>query len=380
MKLLHTADWHVGKTLAGRLRAGEHRAVLSEITALAEAESVDAVLVAGDLFDTASPSPGAEEIVYETLLGLARVAPVLVVPGNHDSEHRLEALSPLLKLANVTVRAFARPEPVELDTAAGEKLRVGAIPWLSQRHIVKAADLMSLDAAEMTGDYRARMAAIVSSIAASFEPDAVNVMLGHLTIAGGEMGGGERTAQTIFDYWVDATIFPSSAHYVALGHLHKAQKMAGPCPVHYCGSPMMLDFSDGEDTRQTLIVEAAPSTPAKVRSVPVAAGRKLRTIKGTLDELRGLQGKTGDDFLRVRVTEPARVGLGDEVREMFPETVKVIVEHESLPIGEVGRADRAAQTPHDLFTEYLASKNIADDRLVALFDELHEEVHASSST
>ena len=379
MKLLHTADWHVGKTLAGRSRADEHRAVLEEITAVASSEAVDAVLVAGDLFDTASPAPGAEEIVYEALLGLAKVAPVLVVPGNHDSERRLEALTPLLRLANVTVRAFAEPEPVELQAVSGERLRVGAVPWLSQRHIVKAADLMSLDAAEMTGDYRTRMRSIVAAITSSFEPDAVNVVLGHLTIAGGEMGGGERTAQTIFDYWVDATIFPASAHYVALGHLHKAQKMAGPCPIHYCGSPLMLDFSDGEDTKQTLIVEATPTTPAKVTPIPIESGRRLRTLKGTLDDLRALQGKTGDDYLRIRVNESARVGLGDEVREMFPDAVKVIVEHDSLPIGEVGRSERAAATPHDLFVEYLATKDISDERLVALFDELHEEVHATSA-
>jgi len=380
VKLLHTADWHVGKTLAGRSRADEHRAVLGEVTQLAENERVDAVLVAGDLFDTASPSPGSEEIVYEALLGLARVAPVLVVPGNHDSERRLEALAPLLRLADVTVRAFVQPEPIELEVASGEKLRVGAVPWLSQRHIVRAADLMALDAAEMTGDYRTRLRSIVAAITSSFEPDAVNVVLGHLTIAGGEMGGGERTAQTIFDYWVDATIFPTSAHYVALGHLHKAQKMAGPCPIHYCGSPLMLDFSDDEDTKQTLIVEAAPGVPAKVDAIEMKAGRRLRTITGTLDELRALEGKTGDDYLRVRVNESARVGLGDEVRALFPEAVKVIVDHESLPIGEVGRTERAATTPHDLFVEYLAHKDISDDRLVRLFDELHEEVHASPSS
>jgi DNA repair protein SbcD/Mre11 len=129
-----------------------------------------------------------------------------------------------------------------------------------------------------------------------------------------------------------------------------------------------------------LIVEATAATPAKVTPVPLAAGRRLRTIKGTLDELRALEGKTGDDYLRVRVNESARVGLGDEVRDLFPEAVKVIVEHESLPIGEVGRADRAATTPHDLFVEYLAHKDVSDERLVALFDELHEEVHASPSS
>src|SRR5213596_2801936 len=102
MKLLHTSDWHVGKLLRGRSRADEHREVLAEIAGIAAAEEVDAVLVAGDLFDTAAPSPESEEIVYRALLGLAATgATVVVVAGNHDNPRRLSAVAPLLELGRV---------------------------------------------------------------------------------------------------------------------------------------------------------------------------------------------------------------------------------------------------------------------------------------
>ena len=101
MKILHTADWHVGRTLRGRNRADEHRAVLDEIVAITRDAAVDLVLVAGDQFDRAVPTPESEEIVYDALLRLARTgAQVVVIAGNHDNPRRLTAVRPLLELAN----------------------------------------------------------------------------------------------------------------------------------------------------------------------------------------------------------------------------------------------------------------------------------------
>ena len=126
VKFLHTGDWHVGKTMRGRSRADEHRAVLDEIAALAAAEQVDAVLVAGDLFDTAAPTAESEQIVYGALLALARSgAHVVVVSGNHDNERRLQAVAPLLELGRVTMAAsFRRPDEggvVEVSSRDGRR-------------------------------------------------------------------------------------------------------------------------------------------------------------------------------------------------------------------------------------------------------------------
>jgi exonuclease SbcD len=377
LRFLHTADWHVGRTIQGRSRAAEHEAVLAETATVARAHKVDAVLVAGDLFDSAAPSPEAEKIVYRALLDLAEVAPVVVTAGNHDSERRLSALAPLFGLARVHVRAGVKRDPIELDGPKGEKARIAVIPWLSQRYIVKAAQLMDESAAETRGSFEERMGYIVDELTKGFAPDAVNVILGHLTIAGGETGGGEREAQTIFDYWINASLFPSGAHYVALGHLHKAQKMPGPCPIHYCGSPLQLDFSDDEGAKHVLVVEAAPNVPATVEAVALTEGRKLQTVKGTLVELKAQAATVGDSYLRVIVQEPARVGLGDEARELFPNAVKVIVERPEDERRAEDRPDRTSANPHELFTDYLGEKGVADEALVKLFDELYEEAHAS---
>lgn len=376
MKILHTADWHVGRSIQGRSRADEHEAVLAELAEVAGREKVDLVLVAGDLFDTSAPSPEAERIVYRALLALSRVAPVVAIPGNHDSDRRLSALAPLFDLAQVTIRAGVTPQPVEVQTSGGETARIATIPWLSQRYIVKAAGLMDESAAENRGRYEQRMGRIVDMLTETFSPDAVNIVMAHLAIAGAEPGGGEREAQTIFDYWVNSTLFPSTAHYVALGHLHKNQSIAGACPIHYPGSPLQLDFGETEMNRYALLVEASPGIPATTEPVKLTSGRRLRTLKGTLADLRSLTGEAGDDYLRVIVKEKGRVGLGEEVRELFPNAVKVIVEHTAD--GGDGRKDidRSHLTPRELFAAYLDEKEVEDPRLIALFDELYEEAHA----
>ncbi|MEY2591749.1 MAG: repair protein SbcD/Mre11, partial [Acidimicrobiaceae bacterium] len=146
MRFLHTADWHVGRMLRGRSRAEEHVAVLAEIASIAREQEVDAVLVVGDLFDTAAPTPEAERIVYRALLDLADTgATVIVLAGNHDSERRLQAVEPVLERGRVITRpVFAKPDEggvVEVVSRDGsERAKVACLPFLSQRYVVKAAD------------------------------------------------------------------------------------------------------------------------------------------------------------------------------------------------------------------------------------------------
>jgi exonuclease SbcD len=375
VKLLHTSDWHVGRTIRGRSRAGEHRAVLAEIAGIAENERVDLVVVAGDLFDVSAPNAESERVVYRALLDLARVAPVLLVAGNHDHPRRLEAVAPLLELGRVTVTALpARPDEggvvrlPELDT------RVALIPFISQRAIVTADDLMALDPDQHDGKYAGRLAAIIERLTEDMTAEEVNIVCGHLTVHGGEMGGGERAAH-VFPYAIPAQAFPGSLSYVALGHLHRLQRVPAPAPVWYSGSPLQLDFGEVEDRKGVLIVEAEPGLPAGVREVPLTAGRRLIRLRGTLEQVTALAGETGDAYLKVELDEAARVGLADEVRQLFPEAVDVVL---TLPAEEGPRRRtpaRLGRPAAELFAEYLEHRNVDDPRLPALFEELLEETY-----
>ncbi len=378
MKILHTSDWHVGRTIRGRSRAEEHRDVLAEIAGIAGREAVDLILVAGDLFDVLTPSAESEQIVFRALLDLADIAPVVVVAGNHDHPRRLEAVAPLLELGRVRVGAvLSRPDEggvITVDTAAGQTARIALVPFVGQRAIVSADDLMALDPDQHGGQYAGRLAAVIAKLTAGIALDQVNLVVAHLMVAGGTLGGGERSAHTIFDYAVSAQAFDGSLSYVALGHLHRPQKVPAAAPVWYSGSPLQMDFGETEDRKAVLLVEAEPGLPARVREVSLQAGRRLLKLRGTLEQIAGLQDEVGDAYLRVELEETARVGLADEVRQLFPTAVDVTIAASEEARDTVAPV-RLGRPPHELFTEYLTHKNALDERLVALFDELLAESH-----
>jgi DNA repair protein SbcD/Mre11 len=381
MRILHTSDWHVGKTIRGQSRLDEHRRVLGEITAVARDRAVDLVLVAGDLYESAAPSADAERVVLAALLDLhATGAKVVVIAGNHDNPGRFEAIRPVMEELGITVLGHvARPETggvLEHTTAAGERAHLALLPFCSQRYSIRAAELMSQDAYENVGLYADRLRRIVAALTADFGGGAVNLVVAHGMVRGGKVGGGERDAQTSHeDYWLDASAFPASAGYVALGHLHLAQQLPGGPPIWYSGSPIQVDFGEAGAGKHVLLVEAAPGKPAKVESIALTAGEQLRTVTGTFAELEALAATEdlGGAWLRVRVTEAARAGLNDDVRALLGDRV---VEVRTEASGEADRApspSRSGRTPQELFQAYLAEQEIADDRLVALFAELLDQ-------
>ena len=384
MKILHTSDWHVGRTIRGRSRAAEHEAVLAEIAGIAAERDVDMVLVAGDQFDTAAPSPESERIVWQALLDLARTgATVVSVAGNHDHPARLQAVAPLLELNRIhTAAHLARPDEggqIDVQVASGETARIALLPFLSQRGIVGADDLMNLDAYQHNGRYDQRARMIMSQLCEGFATDTVNLAVTHLMVAGGTLGGGERTAHTIFDYAVAATAFPATAHYVALGHLHRAQKVPAGAPVRYSGSPLQLDFGETGDTKSVTIVEATPGKPAEIEVVELTSGRRLQTLRGTLDDLEALRNTTGDNYLRVVVRGERRAGLADQVREWFPFAVDVAIDSPAREDDTPLRARELNRSPHELFEEYLTEQGAKDERVLALFDELLDDATASGA-
>ncbi|MFP5321148.1 MAG: exonuclease SbcCD subunit D [Acidimicrobiia bacterium] len=379
MKLLHTSDWHVGKLIRGRSRADEHRAVLAEMAGVAADEAVDLVLVAGDLFETSAPGPESEEIVYRGLLGLAEVAPVVVIGGNHDNPRRLDAVAPLLSLGRVTVLGRpAAPDDggvVRLD-AGGTPVQLALLPFVSKRNVVRAEQLMAADAYEHSQAYDDRLRQVIARLCDGFDADSVNVVCAHAFAAGGTAGGGERSVHTIEDYSVGSQAFPVGAQYVALGHLHRAQDIPGPTRIHYSGSPLQLDFGEDRDTKSVAVVELAPGVPAAVRDVPLTAGRQLRTLRGSLAELEAAAGSTGDAYLRVVVNDSRRAGLADMVRSWYPHCVDVVVRppDEASPSAARTGEPVVGRQPGELFRAYLDTTDLTDPRVAAAFDELLEEV------
>jgi DNA repair protein SbcD/Mre11 len=383
MKILHTSDWHVGKVLKGRDRYDEHEAVLRSLVATARGQDVDVVLVAGDLFETAAPTAKAQGLVMRSLLALRQDGRlVVVIGGNHDNQALLDSLyRPVLAELGLHVLGTPkRPDGgglLSLRTRGGEAINVAALPFLSHRYAVRAAEVMLHEASQHSHDYASHVTAIVQALTSGFTPDAVNVVMAHATLLGGRRGGGERDVQTTLDYELPASMFPPSAHYVALGHLHRQQEIAGPCPVFYSGAPLNIDFGEEANQPAALIVTATPDIRADARPVPVTGGRRLKTLRGTLDQVIAEGEQAGDAYLRVVLAESARAGLGDLVREKLPNALEVRLDdaHRPQPGDRDGsRPSRAGRSPLDLFGDYLTEQNVDDQRIPAMFAELLDEV------
>lgn len=375
VKILHTSDWHVGRRIRGRDRSEEHTAVLAEIAGLAATHEVDLTVVAGDMFDTSSPTPAAEEIVWQALLELSSVAPVLVVSGNHDSAARLDAVSPLLEMGRVfVVGAPAKPDEGGVLHLEQIGVKAAMLPFVSQRGIVKVCNLMESDPDQHAGQYADRMRRVVAALTEGMTPDTVNILVSHLTVYGAETGGGERQAH-IFGYAIPTSVFPGHLNYVALGHLHRQQKVPHAGQVWYSGSPLQLDFGEIDDQKGVLLVDADAGKPARVTTIPLISGRNLMTLRGTLDEVVSRADEVGESYVKVILTEKGRVGLAEEVRAAIPNAVDVVLESpEERPRRQT--EDREALIPAEAFHRYLAEGEQDDPKVEALFAELLEEVMA----
>ncbi len=384
MRFLHTADWHVGKPLRGRSRLDEQAAALAEVARVATEAKVDAVLVAGDVFDSPAPPPEAEKLVYDFLARLLseRIACV-VIAGNHDHPRKLGALAALLEGLRIHVRPEVRPPEdggvVALASRDGrEQARVAVLPFVPERRIVDACAVMGPEH-RWYEEYARRVEQILAALVKGLTPATVNVVLGHLLVDGARRGTGERELHLGQVYGVNPQQLPAAAQYIALGHLHRPQEVLAPAKTFYAGSLIELDFGEREQDKRVVVFEAKPGRPVSVESVPVAAGRRLRDVAGTLEELRGLAGELGDAFLRVRVRATTVVpGLAEQVKELLPNALDVSLE---LPAAaadgspcEEG-ASRAGMEPTQLFAEYYRRRNGADppEELRALFAELREE-------
>ncbi|TYB56149.1 exonuclease SbcCD subunit D [Nonomuraea sp. PA05] len=385
MKILHTADWHVGKVLKGRHRLDEHRAVLRELVALAREEDVDAVIVAGDLFDTSAPTPEAQALVLDAVLALREGGrDVVVLAGNHDNPQLLEVYRPILgKLGIHVAGTFRRPDQggaLAFTARSGEPVRLAVLPFLSHRYVVRAADVLTGTPAEHNRDYAARVAELVQALTTGFEAGTVNLVTTHGTLPSGRFGGGERRAQSIFSYYFEPTAFPATTQYAALGHLHRRQQIPGPCPIWYSGSPLAVDFGEEDNTPGALLVTVEPGRPAVVREATISSARPLATRTGTLEELEAMAAGLTETWLRVIVAEKPRPGLADTVREILPTALEVTVHERFQPVRDPRQPPApgaGARSPRELFRDYLAGAGRDNDQVAALFDRLHEEVNGS---
>ena len=401
MKLLHTADWHLGKRLGEYSRGVEQQLVLEEICQIAEAEGVDVVLIAGDLFDAFNPPNEASELFYRTVHRLSANGSraVIAIAGNHDSPDRVEAPNPLARECGIilvgrpatVVPSFSteagvrwlRAEPGFVELSVPEcayPLRLILTPYANETTLKRflgdedrdqgLRDLLRQDWHRLAENY--------------CDTQGVNILMAHLYFRQRDGPAPEEPddEKPILHLGGASAIFtediPSAVQYVALGHLHRYQTVAEqPGPVCYSSSPLAYSFSEVHQQKQVVIVDVAPGGAAHVRPVPLQAGRTLcrKRFEDPDEALAWLQDHP-NTFVELTLVSDSY--LESQVKRSLYEAHDGIV---SI-IPEIAREADGAEASvridlskdlRSLFTDYFRHRNKGqepNEELLALFDEV----------
>jgi exonuclease SbcD len=299
MKLLHTSDWHLGKRLEDFSRIEEQQAVLQEICEIAEREKVDAVLVAGDLFDTFNPPTDAVDLFYKTLKRLSNNGrrPVIAIAGNHDSPDRIEAPDPLARECGIIFAGYPNSVVPLFELESGLKvlqstegflelklpgldspLRLLLTPYANEFRLKTYLGQENSEE-ELRTVLQEKWEELVVKYC---DDQGVNILVTHLFVVkkGDELPEEPADEKPILHVGGAQVIYteniPNQIQYTAIGHLHRMHRVgSAPCPVYYSGSPLSYSFAEANQKKYVLLVDVEPGEAATVRELELCQGKKL---------------------------------------------------------------------------------------------------------
>lgn len=311
MKLLHTSDWHLGAIDSERYLIDDQEHFIDEICEIIETEDIDAVLIAGDIYDRSVASAEAIKLYDKAMTRMCMElrVPVLVIAGNHDGAERLESCSDLLAAGGLHVCGSLEEDvrKVSFDDAD-----VYLLPWITEEKVKFVYPEKKEQIASIEEAYRT----VVEKMIAGFNPEKKQILMAHAFITDSETSKSDRAAEIGTATQVSAQIF-EDFDYVALGHLHKPQNVNDR--IRYSGTPMVYSF--GREEEQDKSVTIIDTETMDHRTVALHPLHKRTTLTGTLDELLhpGFGEEIINGYVKLKVTDKA-VGLSNltQLREIYP--------------------------------------------------------------
>ncbi|MDN6328995.1 MAG: exonuclease SbcCD subunit D [Brachybacterium sp.] len=358
MKILHTSDWHLGRTLHKVDLHAHQAAFLDWLVDLVRAEQVDVVVIPGDVYDRAVPAVSSVTLLDGALARLADTgATVVLTSGNHDSPERLGFGRSLMRSGiHLLTDVPGIEHPVSVEDEHGEVMFFG-LPYLEPDRARTV--LVGEDEAPLARSHEAVTRVALDRVRerAATRPDARTVVLAHTFVTGGDASDSERDLSVGGVDSVPAGVL-GGIDYLALGHLHGCQdltRLVG-APAWYSGSPLAFSFSEKNHRKSVLLVElGAPGTPAEVRRIQTPVPRPLTELRGTLAEILARAEEHGGDWLKAVVTDPARPAhLQEQLREAFPHLLLTEYAPEGREAREGTPVVRREQNPLEVMDEFLA--------------------------
>lgn len=396
MKILHTADWHLGHKLYNADREAEHQTALDGLIQLIKKEKVELLVIAGDVFDTDMPPNYARRQYYRFLVELTKTPckEVVVVAGNHDSANMLDASSELLKLLNVHVVGNL-PEDradqiIEIKNEKGAlKAVVAAVPYLRDRDMRQgqAGQTIEERLSSLKAGIEAHYAEIDGLLEAYVDLNIPIITTGHLFVSGGERDGRPNSIHIGSLDVVDLSCFPKNTDYVALGHLHRPQKVGGLHHVRYSGSLIPMDFNEWNYDQVALLLEFEGKTLEKVKPKKIKLCRRLKFYRGDLpymrEKLTNLKKEKGlPSWLKLEIiTDSFIPNIEEELKPLIENKNAEIMLVNQLADGSLGinrlmekqLQNLSDMDPHEVFQMKMDAANIKEknrENLEETFSEL----------
>ena len=389
MKIIHTADWHIGQRLHERSRLDEHAQFLDWLLETILEHKVDLLLVSGDIFDTSLPSADATNLYYRFLYRLFNEtdAYTVITAGNHDSARHLEAPREFLKMGRIHVVGLAAEAHACVFSFPPDapQVTVAAVPYLSETELPYLSYETEIEKSER---YRERLKSFYADCVAAMPAELPKILMGHLFVQGGQISDSERNVQIGGATAIHASDFPEGMDYVALGHLHKPQAIKGTAyPIRYSGSPIPLRFNEAGYSKQMYLLDL-PDDGSLVRDegIEIPVFKELCTVEGDEDFiLWEAQAQTWTDkYIQVKLKlRKPRSGINDKIRQIFSDRGGEVL---SVEI-EVPEATHGSQIsvedmkrPEEIFEQFYRTRfedEPPDESLSRTFNELLQMVEES---
>lgn len=407
MRILHTADWHLGKSLEKRSRIDEQKKFLDDFIEIAKENDIDLVIIAGDIYDSSNPPAIAEKMFYDTLKKISDNGKrlILIIAGNHDNPERLVASAPLAREHGIimigTLKTiidtgnYGRHKiinsgegfiEVEIN---GEKAVILTVPYLSEKRLneVLYKDMDSDE--ERIKSYSDRVFSLFDSLKDNYREDTINLLVSHLFAMGSEEGGSERSIQLGGSYIVNCECFPKEAQYIALGHVHKPQLVPGTNKkARYSGSPIHYNKKEISYNKKCFVVDVKANEEANVKEVYFKVYKPIEIWKCENFDDALLKCEENKDrecwvYLEIKVDRYMREDEIKKLKELKKDILEITPIIENIHRDDESAISLSEKSFEELFIDFYKKERMGepDKEIIDLFLNLvYEEENGENET
>ncbi len=402
MRILHTADWHLGIKLHKKDLAEDHKIFFEWLINLIIEREIEALLISGDMFDHANPGPEARQLYYSFLRQLIHVkCKVIITAGNHDSPAVLNGPRAILAMLNIDIAASIpssiEENIIELKNKKGEaECVVCAVPYLRDADIRVATESETYkNRIEMKfSGMKSYFDSVVNYALQKYGENIPVILMGHLFTSGVTTSDSERDIQRGGLEMFSANDFPKNCKYIALGHIHKPQRVSNSETIRYSGSPIPLSFSEKNDKKIVLELEVSDNCVQQVLVHEIPSSRRLRRFSGSFEEIQASLSAFKKDkklkcFAELEIIEKDHtpslsINLHKFITEFQSDEVEILTykfrftnKASNLYGHDAENKSIEDLTPKEILLKKLETEEVEEDKknlIIEAFDELLSEI------